>query len=44
MVPVPLCQLSGYEFGLLQLCYFGWVNGMSLGLNFWQHQAQGEIS
>ena len=38
MVPEPVCQLGSYELDLVRLCYFGWINTLSLGLNFWQQQ------
>ncbi len=38
MVPEPVCQLGGYELDLVRCYYFGWVNALSLGMNFWQQQ------
>ena len=38
MVPEPISQMGSYELDLLRLCYFSWVNTLSLGLNVWQQQ------
>lgn len=38
MVPEPISQVGCYELDLLRLCYFSWVNTLSLGLNVWQQQ------
>jgi hypothetical protein len=38
LVPDSVRQLGGYELDLLKFCYFGWLNGLTLGLNFWQQQ------
>ena len=38
MVPEPVCQVGDYELDLARCCYFGWVNALSLGMNFWQQQ------
>ena len=38
MVPEPVCQLGGYELDLMRCYYFGWMNALSLGMNFWQQQ------
>lgn len=36
MVPEPLRQIGDYELDLLKLGYFGWLNGVSLGMNLLQ--------
>ena len=38
MVPEPVSQLGGYELDLARCYYFGWINALSLGMNFWQQQ------
>lgn len=38
LVPDSVRQLGDYELDLLKFCYFGWMNSLSLGMNFWQQQ------
>ncbi len=38
LVPDSVRQLGDYELDLMKFCYFGWLNGLTLGMNFWQQQ------
>lgn len=38
VAPEAVCQLGSYELDLLRLCYFSWINTLSLGINVWQQQ------
>lgn len=38
LVPDSFRQLGDYELDLLKCCYFGWMNSLSLCMNFWQQQ------
>lgn len=38
LVPDSVRQLGDYELDLMKFCYFGWLNGLTIGMNFWQQQ------
>ena len=38
MVPEPVTQVGSYELDLARCYYFGWINALALGMNFWQQQ------
>jgi len=38
LMPDSVRQLGDYEVDLLKLYYFGWLNGLTLSMNFWQQQ------
>lgn len=38
LMPDSFRQLGDYELDLLKCCYFGWMNSLSLCVNFWQQQ------
>ena len=43
MVPEPLCQVGTYELDLLRFWYFGWLTGVSVGVNLVQQQCLGIV-
>ena len=43
MVPEPLCQVGTYELDLLRFWYFGWLTGVSVGVNLLQQQCLGIV-
>ena len=42
-IPEPICQVGTYELDLLRFWYFGWLTGLSVGLNLLQQQCLGIV-